>query len=171
MQDTLKIGVIGCGQQAPKHIGGLFEAAGAGGVEIVVADVMDGAADRLAAKTPGVTAAVSVDAVFADAAVDGVVLCVPTPAHAPLIRRAIAAGKDFLVEKPLCQDFAEAQALEAETAASGRVGMVGYIYRYAPPFEQAAKALAGARETGEAAALGRIVAATFRVGGRGSRQP
>lgn len=170
MAKSVKIGVIGCGQQAPKHIGGLMQAAGDGGVEIVAADVMDGAAARLAEQNPGVTAAASVDAVFDDASVDGVVLCVPTPAHAPLIRRALAAGKDFLVEKPLCEDFDEAKALDAETKAAGQIGMVGYIYRYAPPFEQAAKALAGARETGVAAALGQVAACTIRVGGRGSRQ-
>lgn len=171
MTDPIKIGVIGCGQQAPKHIGGLLQAAGATGVEIVAADVMEGAAERLASNFESVTAAASVDAIFEDPGVDGVVLCVPTPAHAPLIRRAISSGKDFLVEKPLCEDFGEALALDAETQASGCIGMVGYIYRYAPPFEQAAKALAGARETGEAAALGRVTAATLRVGGRGSRQP
>lgn len=168
MSKKLKIGVIGCGQQAPKHIGGLMKS---GGVEIVAADVLDGAAEKLANQIPGVTPAASVDAVLEDPAVDGVVLCVPTPAHAPLIRKAIANGKDFLVEKPLCQDYAEAKALDAETKAAGRIGMVGYIYRYAPPFEQAAKALAGARENGDAAALGRVAACTIRVGGRGSRQP
>lgn len=170
MSNLVRIGVIGCGQQAPKHIGGLLKSAGDAGVEIVAADVVDGAAERLADQISGVTPAASVDAVFDDPKVAGVVLCVPTPVHAPLIRRAIEADKDFLVEKPLCEDFAEAEALDAATKAAGRIGMVGYIYRYAPPFMAAAKALAGARETGEAAALGRVVAATLRVGGRGSRQ-
>lgn len=171
MSEPRRIGVIGCGQQAPKHIGGLSQAAGAGRIEIVAADVMDGAAEALAGRIDGVMPAASVDAVFDDPKVDGIVLCTPTPSHAALIRQAIAAGKDFLVEKPLCEDYTEAKALEAETTATGRIGMVGYIYRYAPPFEQAAAALAGARETGEAAALGRVTAATLRVGGRGSRQP
>lgn len=171
MPKPMKVGVIGCGQQAPKHIGGLIKAAGSAGIEIVVADLLDGAAERLAGQIEGVVPAASVDAVFDDPDVIGVVLCVPTPAHAPLIRRAIEAGNDFLVEKPLCEDYAEAKALAADVRAAGRIGMVGYIYRYAPPFEAAAKALQGARETGEAAALGRVAACTIRVGGRGSRQP
>lgn len=170
MTTPIRIGVIGCGQQAPKHIGGLLKAAGPEGVEIVAADALDGAAERLAGQIPEVRPAASVDAVFDDPAVAGVVLCVPTPAHAPLIRKALAAGKDFLVEKPLCESHDEAKVLQAETEAAGRIGMVGYIYRYAPPFEAAAQALAGARETGDAAALGRVAAATLRVGGRGSRQ-
>jgi len=171
MSKPMKVGVIGCGQQAPKHIGGLIKAAGPAGVEIVAADVLEGAAERLAGQIEGVAPAASVDAVFDDPDVDGVVLCVPTPAHAPLIRQAIQAGKDFLVEKPLCEDDAEARALAAEVRDAGRIGMVGYIYRYAPPFETASKALAGALETGEAAALGKVAACTIRVGGRGSRQP
>jgi len=168
MSKMTRIGIIGCGQQAPKHIKGLLQA---GGVEIVAADVMDGAADRLAGQIPEVTPYANVEDVFQDDAVDGVVLCVPTPAHAPLIRQAIAAGKDFLVEKPLCESFAEAEKLDAEVKAAKRIGMVGYIYRYAPPFEAAAKALAGARETEDSAALGKVSAAILRVGGRGSRQP
>ncbi len=167
----LKIAIIGCGQQAPKHIDGLLKAAGPGGVEIVIADTVEAAVQRLAAQKPAVTAAPSVDAVFEDPSIDGVVLCVPTPAHAPLIRRAIAAGKDYLVEKPLCEDAGEARALDAETRAAGRIGIVGYIYRYAPVFVDTAKALEGARETGDAAALGRMTLAHFRIGGRGSRQP
>jgi len=171
MSEKLKIGVIGCGQQAPKHIGGLRAAANGRPIEIVAGDVADGAADRLAERLDGVTAAASVDAVFDDPEVSGVVLCVPTPAHAPLIRKALASNKDYLVEKPLCESFDEARALEAETAGANQIGMVGYIYRYAPPFEAAARALAGARDDGEAAALGKVSAAIFRVGGRGSRQP
>ena len=171
MNTSLKIGVIGCGQQAPKHIGGLVAAAGPSGVEIVVADVAPEAAKRLAAELPALTTAVSLDALFEDPMINGVVLAVPTPAHAPLIRKAIAAGKDYLVEKPLCEDYEEARGLDAATKAAGLIGIVGCIYRYVPPFMEAAKALEGARETSEAAALGRVVAATFRIGGRGSRQP
>ncbi len=169
MTTPMRIGVIGCGQQAPKHIEGLQAAAP--DIEIVAADIAQGAADKLAAAMPGVAAAPNVEAVLADPGVQGVVLCVPTPAHAPLIRQAIAAGKDYLVEKPLCGNLAEAKALHSETATAGRIGMVGFIYRYAPAFEAAAKALAGARKTGESAALGRVAAAVFRIGGRGSRQP
>jgi predicted dehydrogenase len=105
-----------------------------------------------------VTAAVSLDAVFEDPLVDGVVLAIPTPAHAPLIRKAIEAGKDYLVEKPLCEHHEQAMALDAEIKAGGLIGIVGCIHRYVPPFMEAAKALercAGNIEVRSSRACGR----------------
>lgn len=166
--DVKRIGLVGCGQQSTKHVDGLLAAAPA--IEIVAADLDPGAARRLADARPSVQVAESVEALLEDETVAAVVLAVPTPAHGPLIRAALDRGKHYLVEKPLAASLEEARALGMATAAAGRVGMVGYIYRFAPPFEQAALALAGARETGVSAALGRIVSATFRIGGRGSRQ-
>ena len=84
-------------------------------------------------------------------------LCVPTPVHAPLIRQALAAGKDFFCEKPLCETAAEARELNRlATERAQRVGMVGYVYRYAPVFQKARSILAGADETGTSPVIGTI---------------
>lgn len=161
----VKIGIIGCGKQAPKHVKG-YRADG--DVDVVVADIDDQRA-RALAEREGLTA-VSVDDVFADADVTAVDICTPTRAHAPLIRRALEANKAFLCEKPLCDDLAEGEALARAVAERGAVGMVGFLYRFVPAFEACRRLLDGVPETGRSAPLGRVVAAFMRLGGRGSHE-
>ncbi|MHA1523771.1 MAG: Gfo/Idh/MocA family protein [Alphaproteobacteria bacterium] len=160
----VKIGLIGCGRQAPKHISGLKAW---GEVDIVVADVDPKRARALAASQP-VSAVDDVADIFNDPAILAVSICTPPASHVALIRQAVAAGKHFICEKPLSTRLDDAKALEKATTAAGLVGMVGYIYRFAPAFELGAKLLEGAEQSGEAAVLGQISNATFRIGGPGS---
>ncbi|HVT52457.1 MAG TPA: Gfo/Idh/MocA family oxidoreductase [Dongiaceae bacterium] len=160
----MRIGLIGCGKQAPKHIAGLRSA---GEIEIVVAD-RDPALARALAEREKVGWTEIVEAIFADPKVVAVDLCTPTPTHAALVRASIASGKDFFCEKPLCETADEARALLALADQSGRIGMVGYIYRFAPVFEQARQILDGTEKTGTSKVLGKIAVATLRIGGRGS---
>lgn len=166
-EDDMKAGLIGCGKQAPKHISGL-KAAGVN--DIVVADMDPARAQALAASYADgtVRAAAGVEALLSDPAIEALSICTPTPAHAPLIRQAVAAGKHYLCEKPLCETAAEAEELARITSAAGLVGMVGYIYRFAPAFEKAKDILGDADVTGVSPVLGRITNAFFRIGGRGS---
>ncbi len=159
-----RIAIIGCGKQAPKHVSGLRKC---GGVEIVLVDKDPALAQALAEKEklPWLP---SVEAVFEDPGIGAVDICTPTPFHAPLIREAMVAGKDFFCEKPLCETAAEARELRDQAEAAGRIGMVGYIYRYAPIFERARDILGEARLSGESPVLGRLTACTLRIGGRGS---
>lgn len=159
-----KFGVIGCGRQAPKHISGLRAL---GGIDIVVADIDQERAQDLAA-AQNVTAAQDVASLIADPEVVAVSICTPPTSHGDLIRQAIAAGKHFLCEKPLTATLEEARQLEAAALEAKVVGMVGYIYRFAPAFELAAKACAGAAVAGVGAGLGKVSHATFRIGGPGS---
>jgi predicted dehydrogenase len=160
----MRIGLIGCGKQAPKHIAGWRKA---GQTDFIVAD-RDPALARALAEREQVAWTESPDAVFADAKVTAVDLCTPTPTHAGLVRTAIAAGKDFFCEKPLCETAAEAREIRALAEQGGRIGMVGYIYRFAPAFEQAQRILDQTAGTGMSAALGKLSVATMRIGGRGS---
>jgi predicted dehydrogenase len=164
---SLKIGLVGCGKQAVKHISGMRACPG---VDIVLAD-KDPSLARTLAKTEGLTSVEEPGDVFADPAIAAVDLCVPTPFHGPLIRRAVAAGKQFFCEKPLCDSLADARDICRLVRQSRRVGMVGYVYRYAPVFQKAGAILAGARETGISPVIGRVAVATMRIGGRGSAAP
>lgn len=161
---SVRFGLVGCGRQAPKHISGLLAW---GDVDVVVADLVPERAEALAASQP-VSAVASAEEIFSDPGIVAVSICTPPATHGSLIRQAIAARKHFICEKPLSAQLGEARALQAETERAGLVGMVGYIYRFAPAFELAAKALSGAAASGDAAALGRISSAYLRIGGRGS---
>lgn len=157
-----RIALIGCGRQAPKHISG-YRAVD--GVELVLIDARPERARALAAREdlPWLESA---EAALADPGIAAIDICTPPPSHAPLIRRALAAGKDFFCEKPLCESAEEARALRRLTGETGRIGMVGYIYRWAPSLLRVGSILAGAEAGGRSPALGRLRACTLRLGGQ-----
>lgn len=78
----------------------------------------------------------SFEAVLADPDVDGVVIATRAESHHQLASRALAAGKDVFVEKPLVLDAGEAAALIDQAAMLGLVLMVGHLLRYHPIFER-----------------------------------
>lgn len=61
--------------------------------------------------------------------------------HAECVVRALEAGRDVLVEKPMCLTEREAAAIIAARDRSGRQVMVGYMRRFAPAFVEAVKAV------------------------------
>jgi UDP-N-acetylglucosamine 3-dehydrogenase len=70
-----------------------------------------------------------------DAALDGVDvvdIATPTTSHFDLCRRALLAGKDVFVEKPMTMTSAESMELARVAADTGRILQVGYYYRYHP---------------------------------------
>lgn len=160
----MKIALIGCGRQAAKHVEGFRKCPG---VQIVLADKEPALARALAEQT-GLAWVETVDEAIDDIGIVAVDFCVPTPFHAPLIRRALAAGKHFFCEKPLCETAAEAREINDLAARGGRLGMVGYVYRYAPVFQRARAILEGAGETGRSPVIGAVSVALMRIGGRGS---
>ncbi len=71
-------------------------------------------------------------AVFADDTIDAVMIATPAETHFDLAKRAIEAGKDVFVEKPLTTDLEEARALVQLAEAHDRVLMVGHLLEYHP---------------------------------------
>jgi len=139
------------------------------GVEVVVADVDSGRAEALA-EAEGVAWVKDAEALFCDPGIAAIDVCTSTKSHGELIRRAVESGKDFMCEKPLCETVDEAHRLERLVERSGRIGMVGYIYRFAPVFQEAKRLFTESAVQGRSDALGEVVAAQFRIGGRGSHQ-
>ena len=160
----MKIGLIGCGKQAPKHISGLRID---DSVEIVVCDI-----DAERAKKVGTAHDLAwtddVEALFADDQVAAVDIATPTLTHAPLVRQAIESGKHYFCEKPFCESLADAEAIVARSEDAGVIGMVGYVYRHAPVF-QVGHELCG-NDDGNNWPLGKPVSAFFRIGGRGDHE-
>lgn len=157
----MRVAVIGCGKQAPKHLQGL-RGAGLGNKDLVVTDMDAQRAAGLAAKE-GV-AAVTLDQVWRDQDIKAVVIAAPTPTHAKLCEQAVDTSKAFLCEKPLAADGSEACRLAARAEKAGTVGMVGYIYRSVPIFHHVHRLLH------DQVVLGRLNLALLRIGGRGSHQ-
>lgn len=74
------------------------------------------------------------DALATDAA--AIVIATPAETHFELARRAIVAGKDVFVEKPLALERAEGAELVKLAHDSGRILMVGHVLEYHPAIVQ-----------------------------------
>jgi predicted dehydrogenase len=77
--------------------------------------------------------------------VDAVSIAAPTPLHYDLARRCLEAGVHVLIEKPITQTVAEAEALAAQAETSGLVVMVGHIERYNTAYIELKNVLDGMR--------------------------
>jgi predicted dehydrogenase len=81
---------------------------------------------------PDARAVSELDAVLVDPSVEAVVIATPPQTHHALAKRALAAGKHVLVEKPLATRLADAYELAELAAANDRVLMPGHTFVYSP---------------------------------------
>jgi predicted dehydrogenase len=74
--------------------------------------------------------------------IDAVLIANPDPWHADAALAAIAAGKDVLVEKPMCLGPRECDEIVAAAERAGAIVQVGYMRRHAPAMAEAKRVLA-----------------------------
>jgi predicted dehydrogenase len=89
-------------------------------------------ADQLAAELHVPNAFGDYDDLIAHPGVDLIVIPTPGPEHAPLVRAAIAGGKDVYSEWPLTTTTAESEELLQLAEAAGVRHVVGLQRRFAP---------------------------------------
>lgn len=81
---------------------------------------------------PGITTTGDYATILADPAITAVAIAAPAALHFDLARRALEAGKDVYVEKPLCLQLNDAETLIALADKSKRILMVGHLLQYHP---------------------------------------
>src|SRR5262249_31559465 len=79
------------------------------------------------------------------AELDAVMVCVPPAVHAELTIAALEAGKHVYLEKPLATTLEDGRRICAAWRRSGRVGMVGFNYRFNRLYRQAQGHVANGR--------------------------
>ena len=84
-------------------------------------------------------------ALLADPNVGLVDICVPNDGHASMAIRALEAGKDVIVEKPIALSIDDADAMLAAAKKSGRKLMVAHVLPYFPEFAYALDAVRSGR--------------------------
>lgn len=99
-----------------------------------VCDVHEPSAKELAASC-GATA-VSVDEVFADAEVSGVIIASATDTHAPLLKRCAEHNMPVFCEKPVDISLAIAQEAASHIEKSGVLCAMGFNRRFDPQFAE-----------------------------------
>jgi predicted dehydrogenase len=125
----VRAGIIGAG-----FIGGVHAHAvrAAGGVISRVTDRDASAAAAAAERFGARGSAASAEELIAADDVDVVHVCTPNHTHADLARRALAAGKSVICEKPLATSVADAEDLVLAADSSEGVAAVPFVYRYYP---------------------------------------
>ncbi|HEY3605844.1 MAG TPA: Gfo/Idh/MocA family oxidoreductase [Sporichthyaceae bacterium] len=134
----MRVGVAGVGRIGALHAENVVGAIGPDAVLVADADAARAVAvaDKL-----GAHAAASVDELFS-AGLDGLVIAVPTDAHAALVVRAVQAGIPVFCEKPIAPDIAGTLAVLHAVGDSSVPVQVGFQRRFDPGYAAARAAVA-----------------------------
>ena len=142
----VRLGIIGCGGIMTSHVQGLVDRREA--VSIAwLCDVDPAQIERMdkyvtrefQTEAPKRTALY--EEVIEDKDVDAVIIATPHHWHAPIALRAMAAGKDCYIEKPISHTFDEGPLIIAAAKKFGRVVQQGSQMRSSPVTVKAEKLL------------------------------
>jgi len=123
----VKVAVVGAGRWGINLVRTFYRL----GALAAVVDQSPEALARAAAECPGVALVERLDTVLADE-VAALAIATPAETHFEVAKRALLAGKDVFVEKPLALRAAEAEELAELAKRKGRVLMVGHLSLYRP---------------------------------------
>lgn len=88
---------------------------------------------KVGARFPGIQLTEDYSEVFADPAVDAVLVATPISTHHAIAKAALEAGKHVFVEKPMTSDPGDARELIDLAAANSLTLMVGHTFVFSPP--------------------------------------
>jgi predicted dehydrogenase len=145
MSRNVRVGVVGCGEVAQiihlptlRDLPELFEV-------VALCDVSPIVLEKVGAQWPAARRYLDHRDIVADSGVDALVIANPHVYHAAVALDAMRAGKHVLIEKPMCVNLAEADALLEREAQSGTTAQVGFMRRYAAAFLEAVDRLSAIR--------------------------
>lgn len=124
----MKVALLGCGYWGKNIARNLHQL----GVLSTVCDPSEKVLSGVRSQYRDVVATDDVEDVLSSKTIDAVAIASPAALHASLVRRALVAGKDVFVEKPLALGVKDAQGLVALAKKRRRVLMVGHILQYHP---------------------------------------
>ncbi|HAW96986.1 MAG TPA: oxidoreductase, partial [Opitutae bacterium] len=104
MNASAKVGLVGCGYWG-KNLCRNFKSLGALGM---VVDSTQSGKETATELAPGVPVSSSFDDVLGDDSIHAVALATPAETHAALSIKAMEAGKDVFVEKPMALNLEDA---------------------------------------------------------------
>ena len=97
----------------------------------------------------------SLEEMLDDPEIDLVDICTPPSNHGKAVIAALKAGKHVLVEKPICLEAREADAMMRAAKQSGKLLMVAQVLPFIPEFDFAAQAVRSGK-------YGKLQAAHFK---------
>ena len=126
------IAIIGAGSMGRAHARAWAAIGHGGDIRYVVAP----APARTLPGAEGARSIPDIAVVLRDAEVDVVSVCTPTDSHADIAARALSAGKNVLLEKPLAVTVEEGAMLRDVAAASPGILMVAHVVRFFPGYRR-----------------------------------
>lgn len=156
---TLRIGLIGCGWYGMVDVDAAFKI---GGVEVTA--ICDADSEHLEQSAKKIEERQKrrpqtfkrYEDLLQVSALDVVIIATPPHWHALQLIAALDRGLDVYCEKPLAYDVREAQAMVAAVKRSGRIVQIGHQRRQSPAFQQV-------RDHLRAGNAGRIVCAEANI--------
>jgi predicted dehydrogenase len=138
MSAPIRVCLVGAGRAAKVHASSLAHHLPAGRLVAIVdtnRDVLQETADQF-----GIEGRFGIlEEALEVAGFDAVVITTPTFTHAPLAMMAANAGKHVFLEKPMALTLAECDAITAAADAKGVFLQIGFMRRFDPEFEAAAR--------------------------------
>jgi len=126
--DKKNVAVVGCGYWGKNLVRNFHEL----GVLAAICDSTPKTLEEFRQKYSGLSAVSDFSALLNDPLITAIAIAAPAVAHYELAKKALTAGKDVFVEKPLALTVDEAEELIAIAAKNNRIIMVGHILRYHP---------------------------------------
>lgn len=125
---NIRVAVIGCGGWG-KNITRTMNTIGS---LAAVVDPTEAGQQRARELAPDADVYSDIEDVLNRADIQAVMIATPAETHYSLACRAMAAGKDVFVEKPITLNLEEAEDLVVRAKNQGRILMVGHLLEYHP---------------------------------------
>lgn len=127
----LRLAIVGCGRIARQHAAAIRACPNLTELDTVVDS--DVARARDLAQSFDTAFSDDFESLLRNSSIDALVLCTPNALHAEQAVRALAAGKHVLVEKPMADNIADAEAMAAAARIHSRVLAIGQTLRHTAP--------------------------------------
>lgn len=126
----IKLGIAGAGRWGFNHIKTAYGILGSG--LKYVCDVFPAAGEKVKGVSEGIKFTLDFEDVLRDEEVNAVIIATSAETHFELARRALEAGKNVLVEKPITLFTREAEELAEISERKGLKLMTGHILLFHP---------------------------------------
>jgi predicted dehydrogenase len=151
INETIKVGVVGCGYWGPNLIRNLRQTPGC---ELkMICDTSHSRLSHMQRLHPGVLTTNRFEDLLNGADLDAVVIATPVRLHYEMTRACLSAGKHVFIEKPMARTEAEAEELVAFAEHQGLVLMVGHTFLFSPAVRRM-KEIIDAGDVGELQYIG-----------------
>jgi myo-inositol 2-dehydrogenase/D-chiro-inositol 1-dehydrogenase len=140
LNTIVQVGLIGAGRIGQVHASTIVHRVARAQL-VVVADLVPGAAEALAAKFHVPNATADYGAIIADPKLEAVLICTPTDTHAEIIIAASRAGKHIFCEKPIALNLKDADAALQAVNQAGVKFQVGFNRRFDANYARVRKAV------------------------------